>query len=123
MSCLRCYAPIHASSFDVLQSWRIPYYFSGAFGLIVALLCALSVPEPTRKTIGEEKVENEEEGNKVSGDLSPAKMRPQLEEKKHSPWKVMLQPRILMLCLAASVRHTGRCDLDYHFESLMALSI
>jgi hypothetical protein len=27
---------------------------------------------------------------------------------KSGQWKVMLQPRVIMLCIAASIRHTGR---------------
>jgi hypothetical protein len=34
------------------------------------------------------------------------------EEEERTPksgqWKVMLQPRVVMLCIAASIRHTGK---------------
>ena len=80
------------------------YYMSGAFGLIVAFLCALTVCEPPRKTIGEEK-EEEKGGNSNVHRNVTSKL--EQEEKKENAWKVMLQPRIIMLCIAASIRHCG----------------
>lgn len=80
------------------------YYISGAFGLIVAFMCALTVPEPSRKTIGEEKQEEKDDAV-TNNHVMNTKSEP--EEKKENPWKVMLQPRIVMLCIAASIRHTG----------------
>lgn len=80
------------------------YYMSGAFGLIVAFLCALTVPEPSRKTIGEEREEEKDE-NTVASRTVNTKL--EHEEKKEDPWKVLLQPRVIMLCIAASIRHTG----------------
>lgn len=108
-NCIICHA--HLLSHVCWQSWRVPYYFSGVFGLLVALLCAVSIPEPSRKTIGEENEEKKEE-NEVSAEaanrnIAQTKLQLQREEQKQSPWKVMLQPRIIMLCLAASIRHTG----------------
>ncbi|KAK0159577.1 hypothetical protein PV327_010673 [Microctonus hyperodae] len=60
---------------------------------------AFPIVEPTRKSIGEETKNND--GNKLT------------------IWKVILQPRIILLCLAASIRHCGgmcfayNCDLYY----------
>ncbi|XP_012232877.2 hexuronate transporter [Linepithema humile] len=77
--------------------WRICYYGAGVIGLIVAVLTGLTLTEPERKTIGEESA----------------------DEKQVSIWKVILQPRIILLCLAASIRHCGgmcfayNCDLYY----------
>lgn len=78
--------------------WRACYYGAGIIGLIMAAF-TYTLSEPTRKTIGEE--ETNKSGKKV-----PA-------------WKVILQPRILLLCFAASIRHCGgmcfayNCDLYY----------
>ncbi len=72
---------------------------------MIAFLCALTVPEPSRKTIGEEKAEENDENVQASRTVMDTKTEP--EEKKENPWKVLLQPRIIMLCLAASIRHTG----------------
>ncbi|XP_012055845.1 PREDICTED: LOW QUALITY PROTEIN: uncharacterized protein LOC105618925 [Atta cephalotes] len=78
--------------------WRICYYGAGVIGLIIALLTGLSLTEPERKTIGEESTNDGE---------------------RLSIWKVLLQPRIVLLCLAASIRHSGglcfayNCDLYY----------
>lgn len=47
-----------------------------------------TLTEPQRKTIGEE--ETNTDGKKVP------------------VWKVILQPRIIVLCLAASIRHCGK---------------
>ncbi|KAG5326219.1 SPNS1 protein, partial [Pseudoatta argentina] len=78
--------------------WRICYYGAGVVGLIIAVLTGLSLTEPERKTIGEESTNDGE---------------------RLSVWKVLLQLRIVLLCLAASIRHSGglcfayNCDLYY----------
>lgn len=56
-------------------------------GLIIAVFTGLSLTEPERKTIGEESTNDRE---------------------RLSIWKVLLQPRIVLLCLAASIRHSGK---------------
>ncbi|XP_011694814.1 PREDICTED: protein spinster homolog 2 isoform X2 [Wasmannia auropunctata] len=79
--------------------WRVCYYGAGVIGLIIAVLTGLTLTEPERKTIGEETTANDRE--------------------RVSIWKVLLQPRIILLCLAASIRHCGgmcfayNCDLYY----------
>ncbi|XP_047343477.1 probable glucarate transporter isoform X1 [Vespa velutina] len=79
--------------------WRVCYYGAGIVGIIIAILTGLTLTEPERKTIGEE--------------------NDKIKEKKISIWKVILQPRIILLCLAASIRHCGgmcfayNCDLYY----------
>lgn len=79
--------------------WRITYYGSGVIAIIIAILTGISLREPARQSIGEE-------ANKTS-------------TKKVSIWKVIFEPRIVMLCLAASIRHCGgmcfayNCDLYY----------
>ncbi|XP_043250683.1 D-galactonate transporter [Colletes gigas] len=78
--------------------WRACYYGVGIIGLIMAVF-TFSLSEPERKTIGEE--ETNKDGSKIP------------------IWKVILQPRIVVLCLAASIRHCGgmcfayNCDLYY----------
>ncbi|XP_011497607.1 PREDICTED: uncharacterized protein LOC105361981 [Ceratosolen solmsi marchali] len=78
--------------------WRVCYYGAGIVGLFLAFLTGLTLTEPERTTIGEE--------NKNEGKRDPL-------------WKVILQPRIILLCLAASIRHCGgmcfayNCDLFY----------
>lgn len=80
--------------------WRVCYYGSGVIALFIAVLTAFTLREPERQTIGEE--------NNTSGDV-----------KKVTIWNVILQPRVIMLCLAASIRHCGgmcfayNCDLYY----------
>ena len=82
----------------LLQGWRLCYYGAGIVGLIITLLTAFTLREPERQTIGEE---NDANANAavVDGEENPAS--------KSGQWKVMLQPRVIMLCLAASIRHTG----------------
>jgi len=63
------------------------YYGAGLIGVIIAVLTGLTLTEPERKTIGEETAN---------------------DGKQVSIWKVILQPRIILLCLAASVRHCGK---------------
>ncbi|XP_046418082.1 putative metabolite transport protein HI_1104 isoform X1 [Neodiprion virginianus] len=78
--------------------WRVCYYGAGIVGVIIAILTGFTLKEPERTAIGEESA--------ASG-------------KKVSLWKVILQPRIVLLCLAASIRHCGgmcfayNCDLYY----------
>ncbi|KAG7205141.1 hypothetical protein KM043_005510 [Ampulex compressa] len=78
--------------------WRACYYGAGIIGIIIAILTFWTLSEPERKAIGEEA---DKDG------------------KKMSVWKAILQPRIILLCLAASIRHSGgmcfayNCDLYY----------
>lgn len=74
-------------SVKIRQGWRICYYGAGVIGLIVAVLTGLTLTEPARKTIGEESAN---------------------DGKQVSIWKAILQPRIVLLCLAASIRHCGK---------------
>lgn len=69
------------------QGWRVCYYGAGVIGLIIAVLTGLTLTEPERKTIGEEA---------------------NIDGKQVSIWKALLQPRIILLCLAASIRHCGK---------------
>ncbi|XP_017786759.1 PREDICTED: putative metabolite transport protein HI_1104 [Nicrophorus vespilloides] len=80
------------------MGWRITYYGAGVIALVIAILTGLTLKEPARQSIGEETTGN---------------------GKKASIWSVILEPRIIMLCLAASIRHCGgmcfayNCDLYY----------
>ncbi|XP_060533613.1 protein spinster homolog 1 [Cylas formicarius] len=82
--------------------WRICYYSSGIVALIVAFLTWFTLKEPERQSIGED---------------AAAQNDP--NAKKVTIWTVMSEPRIIMLCLAASIRHCGgmcfayNCDLFY----------
>lgn len=69
------------------QGWRVCYYGAGIIGIIIAVLTGLTLTEPERKAIGEETAN---------------------DGKQVSIWKVILQPRIILLCLAASIRHCGK---------------
>ncbi|XP_059050979.1 putative metabolite transport protein HI_1104 [Achroia grisella] len=88
-------------------SWRVCYYGAGIIGLVIAFFTFLTLREPPRTTIGEEGV-----GNKA-GDAS-------LESGKKIPqvtiWHVIAQPRILLLCLAASIRHCGGMCFAYNAD-------
>ena len=70
-----------------IQGWRVCYYGAGIVGLIIAFLTAFTLTEPERESTGEE----------ATGK----------DGKKIPMWKVILQPRIILLCLAASIRHCG----------------
>ena len=65
--------------------WRLPYYAGGAVGLALAVITALTLREPPRRHIGEQ----------------------QDKDVPCSLWEVLRQPRLVLLCLAASIRHTG----------------
>lgn len=79
------------------QGWRITYYGAGVIALIIAILTGLTLVEPERKSIGEDAAAQ------ASG-----------EAKKVSIWKIILEPRVVFLCLAASIRHCGKsCEGFY----------
>lgn len=71
------------------MGWRITYYGAGVIALIIAIITGLTLREPERQAIGED----------ATGKNG--------EKKKVSIWAVILEPRIVMLCLAASIRHCG----------------
>ncbi|KAF2885090.1 hypothetical protein ILUMI_21093 [Ignelater luminosus] len=83
--------------------WRVTYYGAGVISLIVAVLTGLTLKDPPRQAIGEATDEN-----------------PAAKTKKRAIlWSVLKDPRIIMLALAASIRHCGgmcfayNCDLYY----------
>jgi predicted MFS family arabinose efflux permease len=81
------------------QGWRLCYYGAGVVGLIITFLTAFTLREPARQTIGEESGTNTNDSVvEAEEDNTP----------KSGQWKVMLQPRVVMLCIAASIRHTGK---------------
>lgn len=76
--------------------WRICYYGAGALAVLMAVLTGTTLKEPERKAIGEEN----------SGAAA----------KKVSLWKVLTQPRVMMLMLAASIRHCGGMTFAYNAD-------
>lgn len=82
---------LESQRYFLLQGWRITYYGSGVITLIVAILTWLTLREPERKSIGEDAAATTGAPNN-----------------KVSVWKVMMEPRIVMLCIAASIRHCGK---------------
>ncbi|KAL1488253.1 hypothetical protein ABEB36_015207 [Hypothenemus hampei] len=79
--------------------WRLCYYAAGIVALIFAFLTYFTLKEPERQSIGEDAANT--------------------DGKKITIWSVMKDPRVIMLCLAASIRHCGgmcfayNCDLYY----------
>ncbi|XP_031635813.1 uncharacterized protein LOC116348815 [Contarinia nasturtii] len=78
-------------------SWRICYYGTGALAVIVAVFTGTTLKEPERKAIGE--------------DQTNANGR-----KKVSLYKVLTQPRIILLAIAASIRHCGGMTFAYNAD-------
>lgn len=76
-------------------------------GLIVAALAITTIREPKRTAISEEAdaTENNEQVSKPNSIQNVA--APTESGEKTSIWKVLFQPKILILCIAASIRHTG----------------
>lgn len=75
--------------------WRVCYYITGILAFIMAVLTALTLREPERKTIGEEN----------SGNADKVRI-----------WKVLTQPRVMMLVFAASIRHCGGMTFAYNAD-------
>lgn len=78
-------------------SWRVCYYGAGIVGVIITLLTCFTLREPARHAIGEEG--------------GAASKQPQL-----NIFRVISQPRIIMLCLAASIRHCGGMCFAYNAD-------
>ncbi|XP_050428083.1 protein spinster homolog 1 [Adelges cooleyi] len=108
-------------------SWRVPYYLSGMIGVIVAALAITTMKEPKRTVISDETEEEAvatevakpgAEHNNVSvANTTPGNgaANPESAEKV-SIWKVLFQPKILILCIAASIRHTGGFCFAYNAD-------
>lgn len=64
------------------------YFGAGALAVVMAILTGTTLKEPARKAIGEDS------GNENG-------------KKKVSLYKVLTQPRVIMLTIAASIRHCG----------------
>ncbi|XP_018570259.1 uncharacterized protein LOC108910200 [Anoplophora glabripennis] len=81
--------------------WRVAYYGAGIVAIILAFLTWFTLKEPTRKTIGEGDNQNNPDAKKIT------------------IWDIIVDPRIILLCFAASIRHCGgmcfayNCDLYY----------
>ncbi|XP_026333155.1 protein spinster homolog 1 [Hyposmocoma kahamanoa] len=88
-------------------SWRLCYYAAGVVGLVIAVLTFLTLREPERTTIGEEGA-----GTKTADSAMEAgKKIPQV-----TIWHVIIQPRIILLCVAASIRHCGGMCFAYNAD-------
>ncbi|GBP17641.1 Protein spinster homolog 2 [Eumeta japonica] len=85
-------------------SWRLCYYGAGVIGVFIAILTFFTLKEPERTTIGEE-------GAGKAGDVESGKKMPQV-----TIWHVIVQPRIVLLCIAASIRHCGGMCFAYNAD-------
>lgn len=85
----------------------MPYYVSGMIGLIVAALAITTMTEPKRQAISEEADNDNNETSKPRSAVQNTTSTPTESSEKTSIWKVLFQPKILILCIAASIRHTG----------------
>ncbi|XP_055380423.1 putative metabolite transport protein HI_1104 [Condylostylus longicornis] len=77
--------------------WRVCYYGTGVLAVIFGILTGTTIKEPERKSIGEN------ENNKDS-------------ETNVSLVKVLLQPRMVLLMIAASIRHSGGMTFAYNAD-------
>lgn len=83
------------------QGWRVTYYGAGIIALIIGVLTWFTLKEPARMSIGEEESKENENAKKVT------------------IWNVICDPRVIMLVLAASVRHCGEflaANLKFRLE-------
>lgn len=76
------------------QGWRICYYGTGVLALLMAVLTGTTLKEPERQSIGEE---------------NEAKAKVPLV-------KVLMQPRVILLMIAASIRHCGGMTFAYNAD-------
>lgn len=96
--------------------WRVPYYVSGMIGLIVAALAITTMTEPKRTAISEEADNDNNEVSKPRSAVQNTTTTPTESSEKTSIWKVLFQPKILILCIAASIRHTGGFCFAYNAD-------
>lgn len=92
----------------ILQGWRVTYYGAGILALIVGVVTWFTLKEPERKSIGEEETKDG------------------VDVKKITIWTVICDPRVIMLVLAASIRHCGECHLmtsQYPCVSIMSVCV
>jgi predicted MFS family arabinose efflux permease len=75
--------------------WRACYYITGVLALLVAVLMGLTLKEPERKAIGEQAGQSKQKVSLV---------------------KVLLEPRVVMLMIAASIRHCGGMTFAYNAD-------
>jgi predicted MFS family arabinose efflux permease len=68
--------------------------------LLVAVLMGLTLKEPERKAIGQ--------NGATSADGQ--------KQKKVKLWKVLMQPNVVLLMIAASIRHTGGMTFAYNAD-------
>ena len=75
-------------------NWRFCYYAAGVIAIIIGVVTMATLWEPERKAIGEDAKKN--------------KNSDKTEVAENGVWQTVLQPRMLLLCIAASVRHCGK---------------
>ncbi|CAG9805715.1 unnamed protein product [Chironomus riparius] len=75
--------------------WRFCYYVTGVVAILIGVLMGVTLKEPERKAIG---------GNAAN------------QNKKVSLWKELLRCDIIMLMIAASVRHCGGMTFAYNSD-------
>lgn len=78
-------------------SWRFCYYVTGVIALIIAVLMGCTLREPERKS--------------TNSQVTGAK-----QEEKKSLWKVLMEPGVVMLMIAASIRHCGGMTFAYNAD-------
>lgn len=90
----------------------MPYFVSGIIGVIVAALAITTMTEPKRTSISEEADGDVDASSKPAARAVTQQVPVATETgaEKTSIWKVLFQPKILILCVAASIRHTGTCS-------------
>lgn len=76
--------------------WRACYYIAGIFTIIVGVITGLTLKEPPRKAIGNENVN--------------------ANQPEETLWKVMIHPRMILLMIAASLRHCGGMTFAYNAD-------
>lgn len=77
-------------------SWRICYYLTGVIALVIAVLMGLTLKEPERKSTNSQATQKEPE--------------------KTSLCKVLMSPGVVMLMIAASIRHCGGMTFAYNAD-------
>ncbi|XP_037936155.1 putative metabolite transport protein HI_1104 [Teleopsis dalmanni] len=77
--------------------WRICYFGVGILAVIIAVLTGTTLKEPERKAIGD-----------ANGQMKNGE--------KVNLWKVLVNPAMIMLMLAASIRHCGGMTFAYNAD-------
>ena len=110
--------------FEIAQGWRPSFVISGAPGLIIATIFFITVRDPEKRTTSAVQTDShkyvvQETDKDVAGDAGAQDIslerqdEPVVSDSYWGAWTSCLSPVIVVLMLAACIRHTGTFIYTY----------